>query len=606
MNVLVLHNNNLPSFLLLDDLWEEGISITSRSVTLPPTDVPVFDSFISEKLHNDNDVNLENNRFDVIIMPFNTTDNELEYTGLRIAAHLRLTKIWHCLSTPILFLGPNVDREVYQFSELGCILNSFNVFTSSKNSLEGIKAILKWIDEHRRIVVEDSPEYKDLLRRMKSLSPPANYATHHSLANEWAIMRWNDMMTTPIQVENKDFNSMLYYKYLRAVHGNSQQMRKWRKSNPNVEKINGIEPGKKLVLIDDEWQKGWSQLLRHIADSSGFSFECCHIEKEWDRETLIKEIHLFLDDANNDADCYLLDLRLHDTDFDDEYLKQNKCRLSGFDVLDYIKGKNVANPVVVFSASNKLWNFKNAVWDYKDPKTQEEKEGAIDFVLKETPESALKTSDSYKLYCEFANSIKTSFKIAELKKIVEKQKELSVMCPSINSLNEFVKLVLLDKGNNNNSMLKACLLNFWTFLEDYIDNMYCIIPTPTGGARQLYSKKNNDSIGIVSNRVFVQKQKIMNTVYSKIVDTDYITGPSISIPHGYEEVDNSKFGLTLCSLYLKYRINKDIINNLVVPLDAIRNSMSHKPDKVNLQIEQLYDFYFKIIVPIIEQDCKKP
>ena len=98
----------------------------------------------------------------------------------------------------------------------------------------------------------------------------------------------------------------------------------------------------------------------------------------------------------------------------------------------------------------------------------------------------------------------------------------------------------------------------------------------------------------------------MNTVYNKIVDTDYITGSSASIPHGYEEVDNSKFGLTLCSLYLKYRIDKNVINNIVVPLDGIRNDVSHKPGKVNLKIKQLYDFYFKIIVPIIEQDSKKP
>ena len=604
MNVIVLHNNNLPDFLLQRSKTSD-IIIEPVSVELPPTDVPDFDTFISTILSNKNKVN-SLCQYDVIVLPFNTTNNNLEYTGLRIAAHIRLTKEWNCMSTPILFLGLDTFQEINQFSELGCLLNSFNVFISSENKQEEIIDMLRKIKENTKAKdnIEESPEYKDFLKRMKSISAPANYATHHSLANEWAIMRWNDMFTNPIQIDDRDFTSMLYYKYLRVVHGNSQQMRKWKKNNPNAGKIEGIEPGKKLVLIDDEWKKGWSQLLKHISELSGFSFVCCPIEKEWDRETLIKEIYSFIDEDKNDADCYLLDLRLHDTDFDEMFLKQNKCRLSGFDVLDYIKQKNEANPVVVFSASNKLWNFKNAVWNYKDPQTQEHKEGAIDFVLKETPESALNASESYMMYCDFENAIKTSFKISVLKKVVDKQKIMSKKCPSINSLNEFVKLVLLDKGNNNNSMLKACLMKLWTFLEDYMDSVYCIIPTPTGGARQLCSKKNNNSIGVVSNRVFVQKQKIKNTIYSKIVDTDYITSSSVSIPHGYEEVDNSKFGLTLCSLYLKYRIDKDIINNIVVPLDGIRNEMSHKPDRVNLKIEQLYDFYFKIIVPVIEHDHK--
>lgn len=620
MNVLVLHNNNLPSFLLLDDLWGEGISITSRSVTLPPTDVPIFDSFISNLL-NDNDVNLENNKFDVIILPFNTTDNELEYTGLRIAAHLRLTASWHCLSTPILFLGPNTDREVYQFSELGCILNTYNVFTSPKNSFEEIKAILKWIKDHKKNVDEDSFEYKDFLRRMKCLSPPANYATHHSLANEWAIMRWNDMMTNPIHLDNKDFTSMLYYKYLRAKHGNVKQLKKWKKDNPDIEKIPNIEDidrigpkeeiesKKKLVLIDDEWEKGWSQLLNHIADSSGFSFECCPIKKEWDRVTLIKEIESFIDkieNKDNGADCYLLDLRLHDTDFDEEYLKVNKLRLSGFDVLDYIKEKNEANPVVIFSASNKMWNFKDTVFNYKSP-TSLEKEGAFDYVLKETPESVLKPDESYKLYTDFVSSIRTSFKLSELKKIVDKQSDLKKLCPDVDTLDDFVKLVLLDKGNpNNNSILKACLMNLMTFLEDYIKGKYSLQKTGKNTSAEIIQLQETKQGGKtilngVNKHVFVQRQEIVGTPYVNIIDSYYTIEPSQPEDH-FAEVNCGDIGLILSALYIQYNFNTKVINDIFLPIKNKRNSISHKSNNVSLNYKELYDFYFKIIVPVIEHD----
>ena len=92
---------------------------------------------------------------------------------------------------------------------------------------------------------------------MKSISAPANYATHHSLANEWAIMRWNDMMTNPVDIPDKDFAKMLYYKYLRALYGNSQDLEGSKNNNKNIEEIGDFRFGKKLALIDDEWGKGW-------------------------------------------------------------------------------------------------------------------------------------------------------------------------------------------------------------------------------------------------------------------------------------------------------------------------------------------------------------
>lgn len=605
MNVLVLHNNNLPNYLLLS-FEINDIVIKSVSVKLPETDVQDFDTFISDFLSNQNKSN-PLCQYDMIVLPFNTTVNNLEYTGLRIAAHLRLTREWNCMSTPILFLGPDTFQEISQFSELGSLLNSFNVFISSKNKQEEIIDMLRWIKENTKAkdIIEDSPEYKDFLKRMKSISAPANYATHHSLANEWAIMRWNDIMTDPVELPNNDFTKMLYYKYLRALYGDSQKIKKWLKKQglANLERIDNIEGGKKLVLIDDEWNKGWADIIAHIADVSGFDFEKCEVKKEWDRDTLVKEVNTFVD--NNDADCYLLDLRLHDSDFDTEYLKKNDFRLSGYEVLDHIKSNNEANPVIVFSASNKLWNFKNTVWNYKDENSLKEKEGAFDYILKETPESASKARVSYDIYCDFVNAVRLSFKLSELKEVVKKQKNFKNIYPDASILDEFVKLALLDKGKNNNSLLKACLMNLWTFIEGYIRERYTIIPTEQGGFRQLNSRNDNINWGMVSNRIFVKKQKITNTSYYKILEAWHNTENQVNILPGFEEVDNSKFGITLCSLYLIYNIEERIVNNILIPLGNIRNKMSHESGEVDLSLKMLYDLYFKIIVPIIEQDYKK-
>lgn len=603
MKVLVLHNNNLPSFLLLESQTKD-ISIRSVSVALPETDIPDFDTHISNRMSDEHGANLKRDNYDIIILPYNTTENNIEYTGLRILAHLRLTRDWNCMSVPILFIGPDTTDEMDQFCELSSLLYSFNVFRSSKNKQEDVFKMLRWINKETKPVenVEDTPEYKDFLKRMKSLSAPANYATHHSLANEWAIMRWNDMMTNPVELPNNEFTKMLYYKYLRALYGDSQKIKKWLKKQGliNLEKIDYIEREKKLVLIDDEWNKGWAAIIAYIAKSSGFKFENCAIKKKWDRNTLINNVEDFID--NNDADCYLLDLRLHETDFDEVFLKNNSLRLSGYEILDHIKKNNEANSVVIFSASNKLWNFKKTVWNYKDEEKLKEKEGAIDYVLKETPESSLKAQESYNIFYGFVNAIRLSFNLSKLKEVVNKQKKLKSLYPNASILDEFVRLVLFDKGKNSNSLLKACLMILWTFVEEYISKRYSIIPTERGAYQQLYSKIDNANCGIVSNRIFIKKQKITNTGYSRILEARCKVMNQTTLLSGFEEVDNSKFGITLCSFFLIYNIDEKIINNILIPLGNVRNKMSHESGEVDLSLKMLYDFYFKIIVPIIEHD----
>ena len=145
---------------------------------------------------------------------------------------------------------------------------------------------------------------------------------------------------------------------------------------------------------------------------------------------------------------------------------------------------------------------------------------------------------SYDIYCDFVNAVRLSFKLSELKEVVKKQKNFKNIYPDASILDEFVKLALLDKGKNNNSLLKACLMNLWTFIEGYIRERYTIIPTEQGGFRQLNSRNDNINWGMVSNRIFVKKQKITNTSYYKILEAWHNTENQVNILQGFEEVDN--------------------------------------------------------------------
>lgn len=588
MKVLVLHNNNLPSFLLLESQTKD-ISIRSVSVALPETDIPDFDTHISNRMSDEHGANLKRDNYDIIILPFNTTENNVEYTGLRILAHLRLTREWNCMSTPILFLGPDTTDEVNQFCELGSLLFSFNVFKSSKNKQEDVLEMLRWIYKGTKPVenVEGTAEYKDFLKRMKSLSAPANYTTHHSLANEWAIMRWNDMMTYPVDLPKNDFAKMLYYKYLRALYGDSQDLEESKKNNNNIEKIGEFEFGKKLALIDDEWEKGWAIILEHIAKSSGFEFTFCPIKKEWDKSSLIRSVSLFIDDNYKDTDCFLLDLRLHDDDFKES--EKEKANLTGFDILDYIKKKNKAIPVVIFSASNKIWNLQHV--------TANKTKGAVGYVLKETPESALKARESFNLYKDFRKIVKTCFRLSDLKNVVDKQTELKKIFKDIVSLDEFVNLTLLDKGANNNSFIKACLLNLMTFLEEYLKERYSLKRNEKTSIIQLY-KIEGDNLGDVTCHVSVwfEDKQIKETNYT--INRERCRKP-------FTELIGKDLGVILPSLYIVYNLSVEVVNNYFVPIRNARNEIAHTSNDINVTFDQLYDFYFKIIVPIIEQDYKK-
>ncbi len=430
MNVLVLHNNNLPSYLLIN-FEIKDIVIESVSVELPQTDVPDFDTFISAILSNKNKVN-SLCKYDVIVLPFNTTNNNLEYTGLRIAAHLRLTKEWNCMSTPILFLGPDTFQEINRFSELGCLLNSFNVFISSENKQEEILDMIKRIKDNTKHIenIEGSPEYKVFLKRMKSLSAPANYSSHHSIANEWGADvlgrvvlgdRFNNTFVSPT------IKNSLFFKYLiattnihRLVLDQSQ-----KQSSHRYFKIDASE--KRILLIDDEADKGWEYVLSKMLNVRIDVIS----EKVVDYKSLTEESKNKI--INNDYDLVFLDLRLNGVD---EENVSNPEDFSGMKILSTIKNDiNSGIQVIILTASNKAWNMK-ALLDA----------GADGYYIKESPEYAFPLEYSMENARRLIDTISACFD----------RKYLRVICNKIQKLNNLLSF----KDDINEEIINKLLLSF--------------------------------------------------------------------------------------------------------------------------------------------------
>jgi len=121
----------------------------------------------------------------------------------------------------------------------------------------------------------------------------------------------------------------------------------------------------KILLIDDEANKGWEAILKHLLFENDQVDSTTNITKAKD---LI---------AENVYDLIFLDLRFGEKDHQTNRLED----FDGFKLLQKIKNeflsKNFSTPIILFTASNKAW-YINAMLDA----------GCDDFYIKEHPDTA--------------------------------------------------------------------------------------------------------------------------------------------------------------------------------------------------------------------------
>ena len=462
MKVLVLHNNNVPFVLYDSERTKVGdISFDARLINYDSNiHTSGFDSYISDEL----DAIFEGYNCDLIVLPFTLSEeNYLEYTGLRVAAHIRLTPKWNKITTPILFVGPDTADDVTKLSRLGNIVNSYHVFITNKNEEADLLGLI--IDIIKRFpggdddVHMDSINYKHFLESLK-IKAPANYATHHSLANKWGVQRWSEMLQIEIideENDSMDFKKLLFYKYLRAKLGEPQKFNsKWWKDHPSMLSF-GFLPNEKykIVYIDDEYNKGWYCLLSQIFESQHIEFKAFkEFEDDIKRNDLKKRIESFID--SNDANCYILDLRLHESDFNEE----TKVLL-GQEISTYIKSKNKGNQIIIFTASDKVWNLKKVLLLDEEHQIK----GASGYVIKESPELVYTRDQTYGIFQSFQKEILHACRQSFIKDYVTETKDFGYT-----TLDSFINLLLIDKTEKKEDVLSALILELMVFIEDYVLN----------------------------------------------------------------------------------------------------------------------------------------
>ena len=290
-------------------------------------------------------------------------ENSMSYGGIDFAIrwYLHFISLNDALKFKIVLLGIEDKDSFYQNCSYSNFLKCPNV-DYAQNSFEDVQRV---INENNIKIFNrnEALEKIDLI----GIKPPTSYKSHHSISNEWSILRWSKALNIKAELDSElkknesNINGSLFYKYLNTKFPISPITALRKKILLN----NGS-----VLLIDDEVEKGWGVIFQEICKGKKYRSIGRDFKKIKERDEIVKISF----DIAKDFDVIILDLRLHDDDFEEKDSK----KLTGYMLLKEIKKHNKGIQVIIFSATNKIWNL------------QELQDVGIDgFILKESPENSI-------------------------------------------------------------------------------------------------------------------------------------------------------------------------------------------------------------------------
>lgn len=341
-----------------------------------------------------------------ILDPFNSCSYDGVEFALRCYFYYASNKI---NGFRIAILGSETETAFWEHCNYSNILKCPHV-DYIQNNVFSIKQYLLNLED-----VEWTMNWEECIDCLKKIGvqQPASYKTHHSITNEWSIYRWSKYLGVENIAIQKDIEDFLYFNYLKAIYPITE-----------IGGSNSIElQGKgKVLLIDDEAGKGWHDFFKHLFspmpditfDSMGDDFKKCS------KDIIIERVSEKI--KNYYPDVVILDLRLHDNDFDEKDPRE----LTGNEILSRISNINPGIQIILFSASNKVWNYIN---QEKDEDVQG-KVSAKDIIIKESPELSSIVGYTAESITHLCDSIKKGLRrSAYLKEFYDVKKEFLQYVP---------------------------------------------------------------------------------------------------------------------------------------------------------------------------------
>lgn len=333
MTNLLIHSNN-TSLLELNDFQENNIIFKIPS----EKDVDHYISdFITEQIEPVNP--------DVIFVKYALDNDYLAFWGLRLAHHIRLQNSSNDFYiVPIVFVGEETVSELIRLSEYSDILATPGVYYVNEN-LSKVKDLLDRIVQDGLKGVETRDSY---IKRV-NIPAPLNYDSRHNYINELSLFLWSeyigcDKLNNDIQ---NRIRHNLYFKY-------RIEKDKIDREKKSIGNLPVFDIQSRILLIDDEAEKGWDKFYKHLFSSSTdkIEFHVAEFDKSSSKDKIIDDCMEKIEGYK--PDVILLDLRLSEKDAF-ESIPQS---LTGFSLLEKIKNLNRGIQIIVTTASNKTTIFR--------------------------------------------------------------------------------------------------------------------------------------------------------------------------------------------------------------------------------------------------------
>lgn len=313
-----------------------------------------------------------------------------DYNGLRLAIHIRCTK------------SVNQNKPIYIYSPVpsSFLVQSkyFDILKTKGGKLINMRP-QKIIDSLGSIQSLSENDIKHEMEKVH-LPVPQNYEDSHSIANEWAIYRWataTESEDSAIENVANTIKSNLYFKHLTTIYPPSEIDRIKEDKLKFHDQLSGISDSLieqkdiNILYVDDEADKGWSEIMATIIHDvnkiSGFDYLGEELKSLSQQAIIDQVVNRVIEDSIN---ILLLDFRLHKKDLD----SQNIDEITSVQILKRIKEFNPGIQVIIFSATNKVWNLLAL-----------QKYGADGFIIKEGPENSKDPSFTIQTIGNFINAM---------------------------------------------------------------------------------------------------------------------------------------------------------------------------------------------------------
>jgi len=435
---------------------------------------------------------MDNNYFidydvQALIIPVAFPKRETQYDGFKIGLHIRLTReMGEKILLPILFLS----KSPYEGIARDTLENKLSLIALTKGSRivdydeSSIENSVKIENSIKFLKPLSKEEYKSKFLDQIVVFPPASYG-NHSLANQWGALRLDDIAQTYQLRSSSKYSKVfeeLYFKYKLAFtqdmgSGYNQQQKLSSSLCTFTEKTDsrGSFKRKEILLIDDESDKGWNTVLSTLFKGNQFQDLKQDNPDVWDQmiETLEStDTSITLPDNIAEYDLILLDFRLLRFENTQQTSSQDVEIISGAKILKTIKAINKGLQVIIFTATNKIWNIDYLL-----------QEGANGFYIKESPEYKSNNQFSDTNYDRFKKYAHAAFRRGYLKDIFGKQEELieKLDITKSNSSNDDLKkhieliqntlvqatdlLLLADTTDNNIKYFAYAFLSLYKVIE---------------------------------------------------------------------------------------------------------------------------------------------